>query len=79
MPGSWACHLAGAWSAYDAQVSAAIEAAWEGELPSVRVRVRGTEYDIVFAEMKQRSTADPTRSIKKQSRNLLLANFILFS
>ena len=46
---------------YDAQVSAEIEAAWEGDLPSVRVRVRGTDYDIVFAEMKQRSAADPAR------------------
>lgn len=58
----WAVCLGGAYTPYDADVSAQIEVAHRRGDATARICVRGAQYDIVFAEMKQRAAHDPTRS-----------------
>ena len=55
----WSVKLAGAFSAYDRDVSAKIEESFQKDNSGeCRVTLRGNDYTIDFAAMKQRQTSD---------------------
>ncbi|EOD06217.1 hypothetical protein EMIHUDRAFT_121358 [Emiliania huxleyi CCMP1516] len=63
---SWAVELRRAFSRYDADVSRIIEGAYMRQEPSVSITVRSHPYIIMFADMKQISSTDSTKTRRVQ-------------
>ena len=64
-PPKWRCYLSGAYTPYDADISAQIEAAFQADAQgSVSIMVRGQAYTIDFKTMKQILISDPERARK---------------
>ena len=66
----WSVKLAGAFSAYDRDVSAKIEESFqEDSSGECRLVLRGNDYTIDFAAMKQRQTSDSSkvRAVKRSA------------